>query len=337
LLPLSVISSLSRSLIYRGRWLNLLLNEGSYLMSTLLKRPVMAGLPWSASIEPTTSCNLRCPECPSGLRNFTRPTGNLSMKDFRKMIDDLSPHLAYLTLYFQGEPFLNKHFADMVRYAKKQRIYVATSTNGHFLDEETAKSVIQCGLDRLIISIDGTNQETYEKYRRGGNLETVKQGIRNITDEKKRLRVNHPFLELQFLVTRFNEGQAEAIKSFAKEVKADKLTFKSAQVYSFEEGNPMIPLAEKYSRYRQMPGGQWQIKNKLPNRCHRLWHAPVITWDAKVVPCCFDKDAVYIMGNLQEKSFREIWKSPEYRAFRKKVFSERKEINICTNCTEGLR
>ena len=297
----------------------------------------MLGLPWSASIEPTTVCNLRCPECPSGLRNFTRPTGNLSLENFRKIIDELNPHLVYLTLYFQGEPLMNRHFAEMVKYAKKHKIYTATSTNGHFLDEETAGSLISSGLDRLIISIDGTDQSTYEQYRKGGKLETVKQGIRNIISDRKKTGKKNPLVELQFLVTGYNEHQIPDIKAFAREVKADKLTFKSVQLYSFEEGNPFIPTAEKYSRYRQMPGGTWQIKSRLPNRCHRLWRAPVITWDGKVVPCCFDKDANHVMGNLQEKSFRQIWKSPEYRAFRKKVFTARKEIAICTNCTEGMR
>jgi len=334
---LTTIFSLSHSLLYRSRWLNLLLNEGSYLLSVLLKRPVMAGLPWSASVEPTTSCNLRCPECPSGLRNFTRPTGNLPLEKFRKMIDELSPHLAHLTLYFQGEPLMHRHFAEMVKYAKKHNIYVATSTNGHFLDEETARSLIRSGLDRLIISIDGANQQTYEQYRKGGNLETVKQGVVNIIAAREKTGKKYPLVELQFLVTSYNEHQIPDIKAFAREVAADKLTFKSAQLYSFEEGNPLIPTAEKYSRYRQMPDGTWQINNRLTNRCHRLWRAPVITWDGKVVPCCFDKDANHVMGNRNEKSFRQIWKSPEYRAFRKKVFTARKEIAICTNCIEGMR
>lgn len=297
----------------------------------------MTGLPWSVSIEPTTACNLHCPECQSGLRKFTRPTGSLSLDDFRKTVDELSPYLVYLTLYFQGEPFLNSHFTEMVKYAKKHHIYVATSTNGHFMDEATAKAVVASGLDKLIVSVDGADQETYEKYRRGGNLDTVKQGIRNIMAEKKRIGANHPYVELQFLVTGYNEHQVEAIKTFAREVNADKLTFKTAQVYEFSNGNPLIPKSSRLSRYRQLPDGKWQIRSRLPDRCHRLWHAPVITWDGKVVPCCFDKDAAHVMGNLHEISMARIWKNPEYRAFRKRVFSARKKISICTNCTEGLR
>lgn len=303
----------------------------------LLKKPIVAGLPWSASIEPSTACNLSCPECPAGLRNFTRPTGNLTPEHFRKMIDELSPHLVYLTLYFQGEPLLNRHFTEMVRYAKKHNIYVATSTNGHFLDEETAKSLIDSGLDRLIISIDGTDQKTYELYRKGGNLETVNQGIVNIIAAKKKAGSKNPLVELQFLVTGYNEHQIPDMKTFAREVKADKLTFKSAQVYSFENGNELIPSSKKYSRYRQRPDGTWQVKSKLPDRCHRLWRAPVITWDGNVLPCCFDKDAFHVIGNLRDHPFGRIWKSPEYRAFRKKVFTSRRNISICTNCTEGLR
>src|SRR3989337_293266 len=73
----------------------------SYHLSKTKKYPFINGLPISISIEPTTSCNLRCPECPSGLRSFTRPTGMLEETLFRKVIDQLAPSLSYLTFYFQ--------------------------------------------------------------------------------------------------------------------------------------------------------------------------------------------------------------------------------------------
>ena len=86
----------------------------SYYISKWTKRPVQWGLPLSISFEPTTSCNLRCPECPSGLRAFTRPTGMLQQDFFSETIDQLSKDLLYLVFYFQGEPYLNPGFLDMV-------------------------------------------------------------------------------------------------------------------------------------------------------------------------------------------------------------------------------
>ena len=137
----------------------------SYYFTILIKKPIQWGLPISVSFEPTTHCNLRCPECPSGLRAFTRPTGMLQKDFFKETIDDIHTRLLYLIFYFQGEPFLNPAFLEMVSYAASKKIYTATSTNAHYLTDETAKKTVESGLDRLIISIDGTTQEVYEQYR----------------------------------------------------------------------------------------------------------------------------------------------------------------------------
>ena len=95
---------------------------GSYYVSLISKKPVQWGLPVSISFEPTTSCNLRCPECPSGLRAFTRPTGMLQKDFFRQTIDEIHKALLYLIFYFQGEPYLNPSFLEMVRYAADKKI-----------------------------------------------------------------------------------------------------------------------------------------------------------------------------------------------------------------------
>jgi radical SAM protein with 4Fe4S-binding SPASM domain len=220
--------------------------------------------------------------------------------------------------------------------AKKQKIYVATSTNGHFLGDDNAKAIIESGLDRLIISFDGLDQKTYQEYRRGGDLETVKAGIANMVKWKKLLHSSHPYLELQFIVMGSNEHQTEQVKSYAKEVGVDKLALKTAQVYEFEHGSAFIPSKVQHARYFQNADGKWQIKSKLPDYCHRMWRSPVITWDGKVVPCCFDKDAGHILGDISSSSLKEIWKSPAYRVFRCKLFSNRKGIEICRNCSEGV-
>src|SRR6187455_3267960 len=131
---------------------------GSYVLSKFTGKARHWGLPISISFEPTTSCNLRCPECPSGLRSFTRPTGMLKKDFFRDTVDQLCRDLFYLVFYFQGEPYLNPDFLDMVKYASSKKIYTATSTNAHYLNDANAKRTIESGLDRLIISIDGTTQ-----------------------------------------------------------------------------------------------------------------------------------------------------------------------------------
>ena len=309
----------------------------SYYLSLIRKKPVQWGLPVSISFEPTTSCNLRCPECPSGLRAFTRPTGMLQKDFFRQTIDEIHKELLYLIFYFQGEPYLNPGFLEMVRYAADKKIYTATSTNAHYLTDENAKKTVESGLDRLIISIDGTTQDTYKQYRVGGNLEKVIQGAKNIVKWKKELNSKTPFVFFQFLVVKHNEHQVEEIKQLAKEIGVDEVRFKTAQVYDYEnDPNNLIPSLDKFSRYKKDSNGVYQPKNKLANRCWKLWHSNVITWDGLVVPCCFDKDAMHRLGNLKNESFKTVWHNDNYKQFRSELMMGRKNIDICANCSEGV-
>lgn len=328
--------NLIRKLTTRKAW-NAAQVLASYTTARITRRPVQWGQPISLAIEPTTSCNLRCPECPSGLRAFSRPTGMLDEGFFRKTIDELHRHLSYLIFYFQGEPYLHPGFLDMVGYASAKGIYTATSTNGHYLTKETARKTVESGLDRLIISIDGTTQEVYQQYRKGGKLERVLHGAQNVVHAKHELHSRTPYVIFQFLVVRPNEHQVEEVHRLADELGIDEVKVKTAQVYDYENGNPLIPEQDQYSRYRQRPDGTWQVKNRLLNHCWKLWHACVITWDGKVVPCCFDKDASHQLGDLQSIPFREVWQSAPYRQFRQAVLRSRSEIDICTNCTEGTK
>jgi radical SAM protein with 4Fe4S-binding SPASM domain len=309
----------------------------TYYYSRLSGKAIYPGMPVSIAIEPTTSCNLRCPECPSGLRSFTRETGMLEPMLFEKIIDEQKDTLVYLTFYFQGEPYLNSNFLKMVKIASEKGIYTGTSTNAHYLHDENAKKTVESGLDRLIISIDGTTQETYQQYRIGGKLDKVLEGTKNIVEWKKKLKSKTPYLIFQYLVVKPNEHQIEDAKKLAKEMGVDEIKFKTAQVYDYEHGNPLIPDNPKYSRYQKLKDGTYTIKNLLLNHCWKMWHSCVITWDGKIVPCCFDKDAQHTLGSVADHSFKEIWKGTSYQNFRSSLLRSRKEIDICSNCSEGTK
>jgi radical SAM protein with 4Fe4S-binding SPASM domain len=309
----------------------------SFQSSRLSQKPVISGLPISISIEPTTSCNLRCPECPSGIRSFTRPTGMLQKNLYQNIIDQLAPTLSYLTFYFQGEPFLNTDFLEMVKYASSKKIYTATSTNAHYLKDDVARKTVESGLDRIIISIDGTSQDTYQSYRVGGSLDKVIEGTENILKWKKQLRSKTPHVVFQFLVVGPNEHQIPEVYALAKKLGVDQVVLKTAQIYDYQKGSSLIPKQEKYARYKNNGDGTFSLKNKLDNHCWKMWHSCVITWDGKVVPCCFDKDAHFVLGDLSKNSFEEIWFSQKYTDFRSTLLRDRSEIEICKNCTEGTK
>lgn len=309
----------------------------SFYVSKWTGKAVQRGLPFNLSVEPTTDCNLGCPECPSGLKNFTRPTGRLSAALYQKVVDELRDELIYLYFYFQGEPYLHPQFTELVRYAHERGIYTVTSTNAHFLTARKAEETVRSGLDRILVSIDGTTQDVYEQYRIGGSLQKVLDGARQLVAARRALGSHTPHIVFQFLVVRPNEQQVPEVYRLAKEIGVDEVKLKTAQIYDFEKGNRLIPSIGKYSRYEELPDGTFKIKNELLNQCWKMWHSSVMTWDGRVVPCCFDKDAQHQMGDLNTHSFSEIWQQERYQNFRSRLLQSRKEIDICTNCSEGTR
>lgn len=256
---------------------------------------------------------------------------------FENILNQVHKKAFYLNLYFQGEPYLHPGFFEMVAMAKTQNLYTSTSTNAHYLNEENAKRTVSSGLDRLIISIDGTEQATYEQYRVGGQLDKVMEGARNLVKARKELKSNAPAIYFQFLVVRPNEHQVNDIKTLANDMGLDGVIIKTAQLSDYENGHPLMPENQIYSRYRRTPDGKYKLKNKLKNHCWRIWHSSVITWDGQVVPCCFDKDAGHSMGNMADMDLKTIWKNAAYQSFREAVLTARSSIDICINCTEGTK
>lgn len=299
------------------------------------KRVDQRAWPMSLSIEPTTSCNLRCPECPSGLRSFTRPTGMLKTALLEQALAEMGRHLVYLNLYFQGEPYLHPEMDELVAIGRSHGLYTSTSTNAHFLRPERCASIVQSGLSRLIISIDGITQPTYSAYRVGGQLEKVLDGTRNMVNARKEHGGKGPHLVWQFLVVGPNEHEVDEIQRQARAIGVDELVIKTAQLDDPHDGHPLLTQNPQFRRYDRTSVGTWHIRNALNDECWRMWQGCVITWDGKVVPCCFDKDAEHAMGTIGEQPFRDIWFGERYQAFRRQIFTDRAGVAMCQNCSEG--
>ncbi|HBQ84510.1 MAG: hypothetical protein A2X05_19035 [Bacteroidetes bacterium GWE2_41_25] len=311
---------------------NLLMAGSSYLGSLFSKdRIVVRGMPVSISTELTNNCNLKCPECSSGSGQMKRGHGFMDINLFKRVLKELEPYLYNINLYFQGEPMLHPHFFSFIDICRG--LHSTVSTNGHFLSPDYSGKIVNSGLSRLIVSLDGFDQDSYSAYRVNGNLETVLEGLRLVAAAKDKHKSSMK-LEIQLLVNRINEHQVPQVRSFAKRIGAT-LKLKSMQVINEENTGKWLPAEAKYSRY-ELADNIYINKNRIPDRCARLWFNPVITWDGKVIPCCFDKDAEHIMGDLNQETFREIWNGPGYRVFRKAILKDRSMIEICRNCTSGL-
>lgn len=315
-----------------GKHTNLVKSVFSYLGSNFTGRPYAWGMPPFVSIELTNCCNLSCPECPSGSGMLSRNKGYMSTGLFSRITGEMKEYLFGINMYFQGEPMLHPDLFTLIEMAGDIRSVL--STNGHFLSVENAQRLAASRLGRLVVSLDGTSAETYSLYRRGGDIRKVMDGIENVSAAREK---NHSKmqLEIQFLVNRFNEHQITGIKNFARKVDAS-VRLKSMQVINEENAGWWMPSIPRFTRYIKSKG-TWVRKGSMADRCARLWFNPVITWDGKVVPCCFDKDATYIMGDLQVSSFSEVWHGRNYKIFREDVLSGRSKIGICRNCTSGLR
>jgi radical SAM protein with 4Fe4S-binding SPASM domain len=319
------------------RILNLVALKLSYHLSRILKKSIVWGKPFSLSIEPTTACNLGCPECPSGLKKFTRPTGKMDLLFHRAVLKSVGKQVFYINYYFQGEPFLHPQFLDLIKEAKKQKIYTSTSTNAHFIDQVKADEIVHSGLDRLIISIDGMTQETYENYRVNGKLSKVIEATKSLIASKNKLKSSTPHLIFQFLAVRQNEHEVPAVFKLAKEIGIEEVRIKTAQLYDYKNGNTLMPENDEFSRYKLTSNGTYVLKHKTGNHCWRMWSSSVLTWDGKVVPCCFDKDAQHVLGSVIENDFHHIWKSEKYHSFRRAILNNRNGIEICQNCSEGTK
>lgn len=313
------------------RYSNALFSGWSYLASSVTGKPYIAGMPSAPSIELTNCCNLACPECFTGSGMMNREKGYMDRVLFRKIIDEVRPYAVNLNLYFQGEPMLHPSFFEFVEYA--DGIKTVISTNGHFINNANAEFLAGSSLSRIIISMDGIDNETYQSYRKNGDLERVKEGIRLLAAKVKETR-SKLVVEIQTLVTKINEHQITEIKQFALN-NGVRLRLKSMQIVDGNY-NDWLPDNESYSRYSRT-NGEFSLKSRRPDMCKRLWFNPVITWDGKVLPCCFDKNGDYIMGDLKEESLMEIWNGPRFRVFRKSIISGKHSTHICLNCTNGLK
>jgi len=289
-------------------------------------------MPFFLSIEPSDFCQLQCPECPVGVSKRKHGT-NIDFDLYKKIIDELKSTLFHLILYFQGEPLLNKNLINMIAYAHKSRIFTSTSTNAQLLNSELARQIVESGLDKLIISMDGITQEVYEKYRIGGKLALAIKGVEEVNYWKKQLKSETPFVEIQFIVFKTNEHQLKDMKHLANKLHVNRLTFKTAQLYDFENGNSLLTSIKKYARYSLNSNGKYEIKTKLNNHCFRLWSGAVVSAKGDYLPCCFDKNGTHAFGNLNTESFSAISNSKNAFDFKTSILQNRKQFEMCRNCT----
>ncbi|MBR2195838.1 MAG: radical SAM protein [Salinivirgaceae bacterium] len=288
--------------------------------------------PESLSVEPASVCNLHCPECTLGGGRLQRPGQLMDLATFGNALQPLAPWLVSCQFFLQGEPTLNPDLCQMIAEARRRRIFTTISTNGQTLTPELCRNLVASGLDRLIVSVDGTTQEVYEQYRVGGSLQAAIDGIGNMVAARKAQNCHNPLIEVQFIVFRHNEHQISQIKQLARQWGADRVVLKTAQIENPAHAAEMLPENPKFSRYRLNADGSFSTKRKFSANCFRLRSTMVVAANGDVPLCCYDKNCRHPLGNINQANAIAIWRSPEANHQRQQVWCTPKGLNICQNC-----
>lgn len=289
-------------------------------------------MPVFVSVEPAAICQLHCPQCPVGQNNQkTHSTQQpfLSQDLWQRILEQIAPWAHTVQFYFQGEPLLNKDLPHFIAQAHQLWLYTIVSTNAQALTQNLALQLMQSGLSRIIVSMDGLTEDSYRAYRIGGSLDKTKQALRWLREAKQQTGA-HCTIELQCLKLRSNEHEWADLRKTYKALGADLLSLKTAQFYDYQQGNELMPTNEKDRRYTQQKDGSWHRKPLPHKACPRIWRGVVITTEGDVLPCCYDKDHAHAYGNINKHSLRQLFHNKQADTFRRQAIAYRHAI--CQNC-----
>lgn len=291
---------------YRRKW-----NENP-------KNFIVDDFPVHIDLETNTNCNLKCFMC---FQSYDLPKpSKMELELFKKIIDEgAKAGLCSIKTQYRGEPLLDKRMPQMVKYAKDKGILeVMFNTNATLLSEETAKALIEAGLDKIMCSVDGYTKDVYESVRIGANFGTVLNNIKNIQSLKKSMGSKRPIVRVQMVDTPRNHHQIEEYIKFWGEI-ANQVAVEDMLDWEAEEEDD-TPLED------------WA--------CAQLWQRLLVLADGDVLPCCRatrgGNEKLMVLGNAYNDSLEKIWKGDrltELRNLHKQGRSH--EIKMCRLC--GLR
>ena len=314
----------------KKRHLNLWLSR--YEMLTLSER--VWSYPIRLNVEPINACNLRCPGCFTGVRDVGRSRGPMSLDLYRRLLAELGDYLFLVDFHNWAEGLLAKNIYTMIREAVAYGISTGTSTNLSFpYDEARAEQLVSSGLHVLGVSIDGAEQETYEKYRVGGNLNTVLENCRRIAAVKRKLGSETPHLIWGFHAFSHNEQDVPRARALAEEIGMEFAICKG-WVVGPDWAPSVLPELDHQAQWYPMP-------------CDFLWQRAVVNHDGGVAPCCATFALSDDMGRIAvtaeeigSRSFREVWNGERFREARRLFRSKQEKPtgreNICTDCPVRL-
>jgi hypothetical protein len=212
----------------------------------------LPNMPQRLFVEPCISCNLSCLEACCNHENgihFTRSIRLLDYNTYTKVIDELGPGLQRIDFFNYGESFIHPRAIEMIEYAKSRypQIYLFTSTNGLLLNtDEKLRALTKSGIDEITFSIDGAKQDSYVRYRRGGDFNKLMKILKRFVEIKQELKSDTPFINWRYILFRWNDSDEEMnlARHMAAELGIDRLCWEitdhpeNSASERFVEGRP---------------------------------------------------------------------------------------------------
>ncbi|MFZ3073447.1 MAG: radical SAM protein [Thermodesulfobacteriota bacterium] len=303
--------------------------------------------PRYVEVEITTRCNLLCTMCEHTY--WDEKSMDMSLEQFKRVVDEF-PKLKYIGLTGIGSSFLNKDFLKMCEYVKSKGLYSEVYDTFLYTDEKVAKELIRIGMDRLIASVDGATKETYEKIRVASDFDEVISNVRSLVKLKKETGAKYPEITFHYIVMKDNVNEIVPFIDLVHSIMEgeDAAVFYTALLHPFKEVEHMasgvpddiIEEAEKKARALGVKiAWNKNITEKEPISNCTEWTTPFIHVDGTVIPCCAGNEAnarqfqrTTSMGNIFEKTFKEIWYGERYKKLRDDLH-DGKVPPACVNCT----
>jgi len=317
------------------KWTNLLTVE----LERKLRRIRVRGYPYILFLDPCNYCNLRCPLCATGRNDLGRKQAMLSFEHFKRYFDPFAPYLFETNMHNWGESLLNKEVYRMIEYVQSRNVGTNLSSNFVKLDSSDLDNLLDCGLEYLIASVDGTSQETYSKYRVRGDFETVIENMSELLRRRNQRRQKTPLVEWQFIVMRHNEHQIPEAEKLAKKLGVDRLRFIPVGL-PYDAPNRKELADEWFPKGQQgrtdSDGSEQQFaqKNK-PSPCFYLYRSFVINPDGGVSPCCIvprqETDFARLSSTADFKVL-EIYNNEFYQSGRALFRNQKSVGRVKTTC-----
>jgi MoaA/NifB/PqqE/SkfB family radical SAM enzyme len=311
-------------------------------------------------IEPTYKCNLRCKSC--NLWNIKEKSNlgdNLTISQYKKLFKELRTLNIFKLVISGGEPFLKKDINKIIKAAKNNGLSIYITTNGTLLNREKIKFLIKNQVDEILFSLDSPNQRVHDRIRGvKGTFERVITNIKILDLEKKKNKYKKPRIIINSVISKYNINQLNEIFDLFKNVEVEQFSFYYPTSISNESLKELNSFLERdvYSKqfynlninpvkrkmkifHKRLIESNKKVFLKTPSftnsfldYCIYPWIATIVSPSGNIYPCTiFDRIK---MGNIKEKSLKQIWNSREYILLRKGLLD--KKLKVCKECTCGI-